>query len=204
MTRYKARTCFIVFLLVGLVLFVVSGCGPADNNEDEAPTPMATSEGVTTDSGYPISEDPAQADNSYPGREIPTPEGLVSEPPNPDRNLPNASGDFAVIGGVLVREYVEQGFVPFMPARLALAPVIETTEGQPAFIAENEESPQAQLFPTGVFIFNNIPAGSYGIVVDLAFTKFPINGDDGTPLVITVQPGDAIDLGQLFVQIPGS
>lgn len=203
MKARKTQRSFFVFLLVGIAILVLSACGPANSNNDSSNTVAITDNSNSVDGAYPDSL-AVEGNDDYPGRDIPTPEGLVPAPPDPDRDLPNAAGDFAVIGGVLIREYIDQGFVPFTPTRLVLGKVLETNTGQPAYITENEESLEAELFPTGVFVFNSVPPGTYGIVVDLSFTKFPINGDDGSPLLITIQAGDAIDLGQLFIEMPGS
>lgn len=143
--------------------------------------------GYPNSSGYPIP-------NIY--------ENLSNEPPSPDVNLPSAIDGNAVIGGVLVREVVEEGFEPLVPLSLALANIVLSTDGKPAFISAGEESSKAELFPTGIFIFQNVPPGTYGFMVDVGYTEFFIKDNEDTPMLVDVQAGDVIDLGQIFTELP--
>ena len=65
-----------------------------------------------------------------------------------------------------------------------------------------DDAPQAQLLPTGIFIFNDVPPEIYGIIIDVGFAQFPLEDEEGAQIVITVEPGQSIDLGQVFVELP--
>ena len=201
------RSTFYV-LIFSLLLLSVSACGALQQSDDipvtvDAPAPGETAVIVDDDEGYPapLAPDATAAPAAYPGEE--DDEEFLAEPPDPERNLPAASGDTAVIGGVLIREVTESGFVPITPRSLSLGEVILSDDGQPAFIRQREDAPEAELFPTGVFVFNNIPPGDYGIIIDLGFAQFPLTDEAGEELIVSLEGGEALDLGQIFVSIPG-
>lgn len=184
--------------LCGLLLFTwLVACGRSEPITS-TPVPPTTS----VESGYPVIASPNPA---YPGpQNTPLPEGIQTEPPNPEIDLPSPEGEYGVIGGVLIREIVGEGFLPLTPREIVLGTVVQTDQGEPAFIRQNSASLRAELLPTGVFIFNNVPPGTYGLIVDLGFTQFPITGSEGDELLVTVEPGEMIDLGQIFVDLPDS
>ena len=70
-------------------------------------------------------------------------------------------------------------------------------------LSAGDGSLAAQLFPTGIFVFQNVPPGEYGLMVDVGYTLFTITGDDGSPLLFTVEAGKALDLGQIITELPG-
>lgn len=166
------------------------------SGEAESVVPPATSEDGS--SGYPAPDEASQPIVAYPGSEYET---LQAEPPNPERELPAAGADVGVIGGVLIRELTDQGFMPLNPQKLLLGEIVNTTSGEAAYVSvDDANSPQAELFPTGVFIFRNVAPGTYGLVVDLGFTQFLVNKPDGSQFLFTVEPGQALDLGQVITQ----
>lgn len=201
----------VLLLFIGVILLAVNCNNP---NLEDAPLPSPST---------PISERSNIPDNGYPSPEnssgYPSPstdntdtfgyphdtnviEGLSSTPPNPSFDLPVADENYGIVGGVLVQEIVGQGYLPLEPVELSLAEVIKTTDGNPAFIRENSDSPKAELFPTGIFIFKNVPPGDYGFMVDVGYAKFPIRGSDGNQILVTVEAGQSIDLGQLITELP--
>jgi hypothetical protein len=200
-----------------LVLLLPS-CGPDDSTTPDVimvvtNTPSALFETPALQTGYPGPTNneaslttESESATGYPGLgEVPTPEGLLSSPPDPDRSLPDPMQDLGVVGGVLVREvYEPNGYLPVTPHALFLSPIVSTSTGTPAYLRQSSTSPKAELFATGVFIFNRVPHGEYGLVVDLGFTKFPLKDPDGNTLLITVEAGEATDLGQVFVTLPDS
>jgi hypothetical protein len=203
------------FLLVILTSFMLSACGNTNGNLVSAPSAteqIPTSDTLERDNmestGYPIEHDAAHsypspgttADTGYPAPNIYG--DLLTAPPNPEIDLPPADMTTGVIGGVLIREVVDHGFEPLTPASISLADVILTTDGRPAFIRAGDDAQKAQLFPTGIFIFQQVPPGEYGFMVDVGYTIFPITNDDGTPLTITVEAGGVINLGQVITPLP--
>jgi hypothetical protein len=191
-------------LLAGLGL-AIAAC--RDTTVEETPTRPGTTPAVAgtaaapTDSGYPSPFDQPTRAAGYPSATEPL-EGVLPEPPDPPRDLPAASADAGVVGGVLIREITDEGFLPLTPKALFLAEIVLNDAGEAAFLRHNESSPTAELFPTGIFVFNNVPPGEYGLVIDVGFSQFPITGEDGSEILVTVEAGEAIDLGQLIVNLP--
>lgn len=137
---------------------------------------------------------------AYPGSSS-GPVGLP-EPPDPERAIPNPDSNTAAIGGVLIREVGENGYLPVVPQALYLGKVLLNSAGEQALISQGSDSPQAQLFQTGVFIFSDVPPGTYGLVIDLGFSQFPLTDESGVDLLIDVEGGKAYDLGQVMVALP--
>lgn len=201
-------------LLLLLSLLIVSACDSnSSGNETAVPvTVQPTSQtdnpspSSTTESGYPSASGYpgiTTENSAYPGNITPTEEGMVSEPPNPNVEMPVPSEGTGSIGGILIRQVTEDGFLPLTPKALYLGEVLNNSEGEMALISFDEEnSPQAQLLATGVFIFNNIPPGVYGLVIDVGFAQFPLTGEDGTQILVTIEANQAIELGQIFVTLP--
>lgn len=194
-------------LLSVLLLVSCQNSGPAATATPPAANPTVATAPPTTGGNpgltgaYPGPETAAGAESAYPGP-APTLEGLLLEPPNPERTLPSAGEVTGVVGGVLVREVVGQGFLPLMPRALFLGEIVHNSAGEPAYLSQSVDSPQAQLFQTGVFIFNSVPPGAYGLIVDLGFAQFPVRTADGNELLVTVEAGKALDMGQVFVSVP--
>jgi hypothetical protein len=140
-------------------------------------------------SGYP-------SGSSQPG------EDLLNEPPNPQVDIPIPQENTGAIGGVLVQEVLGEGFLPFDPYELILAKIVLNSDGEPALISFDEASLRADTFPTGVFIFPNVPTGTYGLVVNTAVQQFAVQTREGDEVMFALEPGQALDLGQVFVQLP--
>jgi hypothetical protein len=204
------KTRWYLFLLVAAVALALSAC----RSDDEQPTPTtaataataapAPSSTATGQEAYPgpgMATPTSQRDPSYPGPSQ-GPEGLVTAPPNPDREMPEAAGELGAVGGVLIQELVGQGFIPMDPFEFVLAEVVLDSNGNPTLIGFDDNAPRAETFPTGVFLFTDVPPGTYGLVVNIAVTQFAIKNPDGTVMLVTVEPGQAIDLGQVITQGP--
>jgi hypothetical protein len=195
------KTLFLTLLLTTLVI----GCRTANNGEPDVETPEVTivtepapSQPVDPDSGYPS---PSDVTSAYPGQSAPTPEGALSEMPDPERNLPAPDADSGSVGGFLIR--VESGtYIPVMPQKLYLAKVLLDNQGRQSVIARNANSQQAELLPAGVFLFTNVPPGTYGLVLDIALAEFPALAENGQPLLIEVEAGQSLDLGAVVVELP--
>lgn len=215
---HKKTFFFLPSFVLILILFFVSACGGGEAAPPPLPTPIpeTTSDEAATQTEAVPTNAPAIAENAESSESVATggypapdagylgalPEGIQPEPPNPERQLPEAGSGTAVIGGVLIRELVEEGgFLPLTPQRLLLGEIVNTTDGQPAYLSvDDQNSPSAELFPTGVFLFSNVTPGTYGLVVDLGFTQFLVNQPDGSQFLFTVEPNQALDLGQVITQ----
>lgn len=175
--------------------------GATTNATDTGVSSASGYPGAVTDSGYPGIENET-ANNGYPGTAVL--ENAFPEPPDPERNIPAPGANLGSVGGVLIRQVGDTGFLPVTAQALYLGEVLTDSQGRQALIAQDENSPKAQLLPTGVFIFDNIEPGTYGLVIDIGFSQFPITKEDGSELLIQIEANKALDLGQVFVTLPNS
>ncbi len=210
LSQYNFKLLAIYFVILTFV-----ACGPSDT-----PQPVATPVGSTTTDSATNSEQSSTTDVGYPGTNTISgypgtdsndvssyPSGssqqdLLSQPPAPQVDIPNPQGNSGAIGGILVQEVVGQGYLPLDPYELILAEIVLNNRGEPALIGFDEKSLRAETFPTGVFVFANVPPGRYGMVVNTAVSQFPLKTAEGDDLLFDVESGQAVDLGQVFVQLP--
>lgn len=196
-------------IALAAILLLTAGC-QSDKTLLDQPTeptsPTVINESGVTPQGesYPGPMEDLVNDESYPGVVAVDSRDFQQDPPDPSRELPEAKASTGVIGGVLIEEVEGKGYTPLHPLKFMLGKILLANSGQPSYIRTGEDSVKAELFPSGVFIFHSVEPGDYGLVVDLGFTSFVINGEDGSPLVITVEPGSVIDLGQVITKIPSS
>lgn len=178
----------------------LASCGPTNLPEDSP----VSQDSTPSESGYPLRDTQVNGESGYPSNEQakPTVEGLLTTPPKLELDLPEAEVDSGVIGGVLIREIVDEGFIPFQPRELILAQVVYDEKNTPAFIRHNETSLRAELFPTGIFLFTNVPPGTYGLIVDAVAFQFPVYDEDNNELFLEVKPGEVLNLGQLIISTP--
>ena len=204
-------------LLISLLLLSVVACSNdtpnirvetttvTGNTNNQPPATSLPDTAQTGDAAYPAAypgvAEPAAVSPGYP---VVTslPEGIVDTPPDPERVFPDVVADRGTAGGVLVREITDQGYLPVTPVELVLGNYLENSRGEPALIRYNDTSPRAQLFNTGVFMFTDIEPGTYALIVNLGFTQFVIQNDQGYDLVVEIEAGKAVDLGQVFVTLP--
>ena len=76
--------------------------------------------------------------------------------------------------------------------------------GEPSLLRYNNSSPHAQLLAGGIFLFQNVPPGSYAVIIDVGFTEFALQGEDGFDIILEVEAGKSINMGQVFVELPDS
>ncbi len=183
-----------------ILVIILMGCGPSNLPEDLAVTQTST----PSESAYPSNDPQTSGENGYPSSAqiMPTLEGLSAAPPNPEIDFPEAKANTGVVGGVLIREVLDEGFIPFQPRALILGKVVYDEENAPAFIRYNETSLRAELFPTGIFLFTDVPPGTYGLIVDAVAFQFPVYDDQGDELFLEVRSEEVLNLGQLIVSTP--
>lgn len=166
-----------------------------------APSAVPATSDAASEDAYPGPATPEESSPGYPGPD-PEQEELLPEPPDPDVELPAPEGETSTLGGVLVQRVGEEGFLPFSPHELILAEMVYTTDGEPAFISYDEGSPRAETFDTGIFIFRQVPPGTYGLIANLAVTEFALKNEAQEEILITVEPGEVVDLGRIMVDLP--
>ncbi len=199
-------------LLIILGMFLVVSCSNETMNV-RVETTTATVDTTNQPPATSMPEVTLPDDTVYPGVLAPTvvpgypvatslPEGLMDEPPNPNIDFPTVTASRGTAGGVLVREITDQGYLPVQPVELVLGAYLDNSRGEPALIRYNDDSPRAQLFNTGVFMFTDIEPGTYALIINLGFTQFVIQNDQGYDYTVEIEAGKAKDLGQVFVSVP--
>jgi hypothetical protein len=204
-----------LILLVTLLLAASTSACTRNQVEPDFQTPAVTVNATPMPVAGSEVEVPIQpsAETAYPGapatttRELgyPSPsrsEELLATPPDPARIFPDIPTDRGVVGGVLVQQVTEDGYLPVTPLALALGDYLENSRGEPALIRYNDSSPHAQIFNTGVFMFSDVQPGIYALVINLGFAQFVIQNEQGYDLIVEVEAGEAVDLGQVFVKLP--
>ncbi|MCB0017390.1 MAG: hypothetical protein KDE09_06320 [Anaerolineales bacterium] len=194
----KSSYAIIVMLVITLsALLLVAGCGSSQDEPATIEVIINTPGPITPaadGSGYPA---PAQnAVASYPGSQN---SQLSETPPDIDVDIPSPGADFGSVGGIMVREISGEGFIPLTPIEVALAEVKFLDTGEPGYLAHSDESLKADLPGTGIFIFNNVPPGQYGLVIDMGFTQLLALDENGETLLFDVEAGQILDLGHIFV-----
>ena len=197
-----------IMMIASLVGLLIIGCSsePVDTPEiDIAITvdPNLTVEPPrpsTNEEGYPAPAD-SQADQAaYPAPTSDLPQLDSSEVSSPV-DLPDPAPGLASIGGTLVSRIGEDSFTPIQPVSLVLGEFLRDSNGELSMLAAGDTY-EATIFPTGVFIFEGVPAGEYGLVADLGFAKLPISESDGAFMVISVADGEAKQLGLVELEVP--
>jgi hypothetical protein len=166
---------------------------PAAGSVTAVAPPPTTGEG-----GYP--NPLTSADSAYPA---PTLEGILTDLPQTPEELPEPEAGFATVSGAVVSPIEGQGFLPVTPRSITLGQIVTDNQGRPTFLRSSDNGTQAQLFGAGVFIFNGVEPGRYGIVLDLGYGVFPITLEDSEEIFLfDVEAGESLDLGVLFFPLP--
>ena len=118
MEKHNKNKGLVIILL--LIVALLAACNqdtpavatptPESSEEIVEETVSAETPVVSTNGGYPGSVAPAGA--GYPVPPSEEVEGALPEPPNPEIPFPETDPDTGVVGGVLVREITDQGFLP--------------------------------------------------------------------------------------------
>lgn len=124
------------------------------------------------------------------------------EPSTPGKQAlsrePNREQGYAqVVGTLLVGENGASRPVTGVP--LYLGTIITTSDGQPLLVSlDKSTAPKAISDDEGHFIFGQVPAGKYAIILDVVIQtvvlRDPVKDSD---LIIDAKPGMEIDLGEL-------
>lgn len=102
-----------------------------------------------------------------------------------------------VFGTLQIRR--EQTTEPVTNTILYLAPTIKDTAGNEVMVGfERASSSKVVTDIQGRFVFQNIPPGNYGLVVDkIAFSYLLLKPDSEKAMLILVIAGKEVDLGTL-------
>ncbi len=168
--------------LVACSLIFVSGCNRA------TPAPASTQSSDTSPDAAavePVSPVPADSALTSP---IANPPGLAVVPTP-------SSVDRSTVTGILILEgNVEQ---PVSEAILFLGSIVIANDA-PALASLNKQAaPKAQTNAEGQFIFEDVPAGDYALLLDMIVSTYVLHSPTGEDMIIKVDGGQVVDLGEL-------
>ena len=112
---------------------------------------------------------------------------------------------FGSVGGILLTDnQLSPGtLAPLSTTPIFLAPALYTEEGAPAFVGLDQDTdPATATGQTGVFVFQNVPPGLYGLVVMHGVKLYLITDDEGNNFIIDVEADKAYDLGEVYAELP--
>jgi hypothetical protein len=201
-------------LLIGLLAAaLLAACTPQPAPPDTQPTsaPAAPTAASGTEGAYPAPNSaypgPAGAypapSSAYPGPEGAPDSGptVSSEPvvvPEP------SSADVGVAHGKIIRITDSGAREPLAGYNLYLGNILQNNEGNESLVElDRGTAPRAQLNALGEFVFVDVPAGRYGLMIDLVRGAALLNDpDDGSDLIVEIQGGQIVDLGEMAYPLP--
>jgi hypothetical protein len=178
-----------IFLALALFLSACSG----------AATPQVvypTSSGAPTSSGEVV----VQNETAYP------PPVIAAYPavqqPEQAQQFPTVTiaPDLGQVKGI-----IKYNGKPVVNSNIYVSPVIQADDGTRIAVKFTRDSPlNGVTDQEGKFLVPNIPAGTYGLVYDIAYTSVLLNHPKtGDQMVFDVQPGQVVDFGELdFQELP--
>ena len=197
------------WIVVGMTLLLIGGnaCSQqSDPMTTPALDPTSISEQASSETpvsaeeeppaGYPAAEEgypapEAETEPGYPAPEITRASAVMEEVPTP------SSADTATVTGVLLVEGEEEVH-PVPEVLLYLGKTITLSDGRPGMSSLNKSTaPSTQTNLIGQFIFEDVMPGQYTLVLDQVTSAFLLGAPEGGDLIIEVQAGKVIDLGEL-------
>jgi hypothetical protein len=87
---------------------------------------------------------------------------------------------------------------------LYLGDILQNNEGAESLVElDRENSPKARLNAMGEFVFVDVPPGRYGLMLDLVRGAVLLNDpDDGSDMIVEIQGGQVMDLGEMAYPLP--
>jgi hypothetical protein len=160
---------------LGVLLLLLSACSLGQ------PTP-------NTATVAPVAQTPA-ADTT-----IATRQPVVVQTP--------ASDQVGTVTGQLIRLQTKGDPEPLADAPIYLGTILKNPDGQDRLVEVSPEtSPKTNADDQGRFVFTNIPAGRYGLMLDTPVGTLLLNNPDtGADLIVEVTGGKVLDLGELKYQ----
>jgi hypothetical protein len=203
----------LTMLLTGLLAAaLLAACAPQAAPPDTQATtaPAAPTAAGTEAYPAPNSEAYPAPDSAYPAPNsaYPGPGGAAdlgptvsSEPvvvPEP------SSADVGVATGKLIRITESGEREPLAGYNLYLGNILENNQGNESLVElDRGTAPKAQLNALGEFVFVDVPPGRYGLMLDLVRGAALLNDpDDGTDLIVEIQGGQVLDLGEMAYPLP--
>jgi hypothetical protein len=126
--------------------------------------------------------------------------GSLTPSKEPERTPPSApkAGMATIIGRVVSRDSGE----PIVGKTVWLAEVYRQGE-EGAFVLDEAFSPTALPDENGYFIFENVPAKEYVIVIGNYNAEYDIPEESGTtrPMIFNLQAGNILDVGEIRAKL---
>ncbi len=181
-----ARILTIVLITWALCLLSACSSSPTIPQSEE----IKTSPEIET-TAYPYPLPPQISDYSpYPEpQEAPTISVEATNGP-----IPEPKSDSGVVTGLLLIERA-----PATNAILYLAAVSKDDQGVERIASyDRASSPRAYVDPNGRFVFADIPAGKYGLILDIVIDAYLLHDpDNNDQFLFTVTNGETTELGEL-------
>ncbi|HKZ36802.1 MAG TPA: hypothetical protein VJ184_04065 [Chryseolinea sp.] len=133
---------------------------------------------------YPAPVNPTETDNFHPDTVT----------------IPKPGSDTGVVTGKILLENSE---MPYLNSLLLLGEVSNPdTEGYPPLVGFSlETDPKAIQAKNGLFVFDNIKPGEYGIVLWSPISTFLLSDlQTGDTLFVTVKAGEVSDIGIVYIK----
>lgn len=195
---------WLTIITLAALLVLATACNEPAGSPTPTP-PQAATEQASSDATSPGEESayPPPAVNGYPAPGAPS----DSSYPPPEEVGPTASAvlevvpepssnEVGTVTGILILETDQP--VPVSEELLYLGSVVQLDDGRPGMSSlDKSTAPKTGTNQVGQFIFENVPAGQYTLILDLITTSFLLNTPEGGDLIITVQGGEIVDLGEL-------
>jgi hypothetical protein len=163
------------YVLLILGVFALGACGQGEIATEPAPQTEAVS---------PLPTATTEA-NLEPTAAAATPNTPPNLTPKPDLGL--VQGTLSMDGELAPNE------------TLYLASVVATGESMSVAGLDTDRDPRATTDETGTFTFVDVPPGQYALAVMSPFGPVVINGPDGQEIVVDVQGGELIELGEIDI-----
>jgi hypothetical protein len=186
----------IALLLSSVFAMAFLGCSPRNTGTPAggSPIPLEGTPGDVQENPYPEPATPEQRQSGYP-----EPLGTVDAANLPRSiTIPSPEAGQGTVTGTLL--FSGEGAGPYY-ATLILAGTTDSGKaGYPPTITFSvEEDPVAVQDQTGKFLFDNIPPGSYALVIwDPPVNPIIQNPDSDEYLIFDVVAGEITDLGEVF------
>lgn len=186
-------------IIVGLVLLftAATACGQQPE-QTTTPVPEPTATPAADEAGYPA---PAREGYPPPQPETATGPGYPAPDSTPlsaviEQVPPPTSDETATVTGILL--VGEEELFPVTGILLYLGDVVLLDDGRPGMSSlDKGTAPVTSTNLVGQFIFTEVPAGNYTLVLDQITSTFLLQSPDGGDLIVEVEGGEIVDLGEL-------
>jgi hypothetical protein len=157
--------------------------------------------GVACQSEPQAQSTPAAAPSPPPSGATNTAAGAT---PGAPRVIPTAAQDKGVVHGILLEADSKQPLTEAKGVDVFLGAVLRSADN-PQGLASLDKltAPRADPDDSGRFVFADVPPGEYALIVrspisEVVARKLDQSGD----VIVTVVPGNAIDLGEVYSKFP--